>query len=80
MNQNEEEVAEMYLLYRVYSLLREIEALPKHKYVHWRLWTDGSGGLFQMGKEGGFYQMEGWNNLQEALAVLKQRLLTWESQ
>jgi hypothetical protein len=73
----EAEKIEMWKLWQVRSLLKQINDHPKGKLPHIRLWSDDSGGIFQYrhGVTGEYVELtDSWGSIEEAIEVLRDYL------
>lgn len=73
------ESIDVYSLWQIYQLIQRIELALVDKYLHLRLWTDGSGGLFQFTQrepwsESEYIELVEWNDLADGVAVLTKYL------
>lgn len=73
------ESIDLYSLWKIYQLVQQIELVLVDRYLYLRLWTDGSGGLFQVtprepGSEPEYHELVEWNDLVDGVAKLTKHL------
>ena len=64
-------------LWEIYCLQQQIENKPKMHLCHLRIYSDGSGGLFQWSDKSDkpdYEELVDWDNLEEAVVVLREHL------
>jgi hypothetical protein len=73
-NLSEAERIEMWKLWQVRSLLKQINNHPARDLPHIRLWSDDSGGIFENRKRDYIELTDSWGSLDEAMEVLRDYL------
>lgn len=73
------ESIDLYSLWQIYRLVQQIELALVDRYLHLRLWTDGSGGLYELIRKKAWLEIEyielvEWNDLADGVAVLTKYL------
>ena len=69
-------------LWKIYQLVQQIELALVDRYLHLRLWADGSGGLYRLeryrylvdGSEPEYHELIEWNDLADGVVVLTKYL------